>query len=185
MAAGRWIVACGNHYNAKYGNHHRAEKLLLALVPRARGPHWTAGRRPDPCGNPGDICRYDCSSAPGQSGLGSCSREPVGYEGSQWNLYEYVEYAGVCCAGAIKDLPSYGWKMCTCKFSHWPTLLYSYVPSTWDCPGCDRSGSIPRTEPKDPNSVFSRPSVYPDSGLGFNPLPLWPFSYALSEGTAV
>jgi hypothetical protein len=68
----------------------RAQTIPSTPAPRARGQRGRSGWRQNFRGNPSDKRPFQRPSPSQQSRLGSCSRDPVGYEGSEWNLYEYV-----------------------------------------------------------------------------------------------
>ena len=58
--------------------------------PRARGQdrsHTFCDSQPT---KPNESLVPSTANYPGNARLGTCSRDPIGYEGSPWNLYEYV-----------------------------------------------------------------------------------------------
>jgi hypothetical protein len=68
----------------------RAQTIPFTPAPRARGQRGRSGWSENFCGNPSKKRSFKRQSASQQSRLGSCSRDPIGFEGSEWNLYEYV-----------------------------------------------------------------------------------------------
>jgi hypothetical protein len=68
----------------------RAQKIPFTPAPGARGQRGHSGCSQNFCSNPSDKRPFQRPSPSQQSRLGSCSRDPVGYQGSPWNLYEYV-----------------------------------------------------------------------------------------------
>jgi hypothetical protein len=68
----------------------RAETIPFTPAPRARAQRGRSGYSQNFCDNPSDKRPFQRQSPSQQSLLGSCSRDPGGYEGSPWNLYEYV-----------------------------------------------------------------------------------------------
>ena len=68
----------------------RAETIPSTPAPRARGQRGRSGWSQNFCGNPSCKRPFERPSPSQQSRLGSCSRDPIGYRGSRWSLYEYV-----------------------------------------------------------------------------------------------
>jgi hypothetical protein len=68
----------------------RAQTIPFTPAPRARGQRGRSGWSRSFCGKPSDKRPFERPSPSQQSRSGSCSRDPVGYRGSRWSLYEYV-----------------------------------------------------------------------------------------------